>query len=127
MSRGLTVTSQLLDSKTLPWLAIPATQAPVTQCDNSGKRDKKKGKKKAKGGMEGRQKTKNLALPLKKRKPLRENKRLHYALPNVVPNSRYSEPRDLREPEHIHLRPRTVKQPLHPGPQCTRKPASLCC
>ena len=30
-------------------------------------------KKKTKGGMEGRQKTKK-ALPLKKRKPLRENK-----------------------------------------------------
>ena len=76
--------------------------------------------------MEGRQKTKK-ALPLKKRQPLRENKRLHYALPNVVPNSRYSEPRDLREPEHVRLRPLTAKQPLHPGPQCTRKPASLCC
>ena len=64
---------------------------------------KKKRKKKAKEGMEGRQKTKK-AIPLKKRQPLRENKRLHYALPSVVPNSRYSEPRDLREPEHVRLR-----------------------
>ena len=39
----------------------------------------------------------------------------------MVPNSRYSEPRDLREPEHVRLRPLTAKQPLHPGPQCTRK------
>jgi len=72
--------------------------------------------------MKGRQKTKN-ALPLNKRQPLRENN----ALPNVVPNSRDSDPRDLREPEHVHLRPLTAKQPLHPGPQCTSKPASLCC
>ena len=76
--------------------------------------------------MEGRQKTKK-ALPLKKRQPLRENKRLYYSLPNVVPNSRYSEMHDLREPEHEHLRPLTAKQPLHPGPQCTGKPTSLCC
>ena len=56
MSRGLTVTSQPIDSKTLPWLAIPATQ-PFTgtsrhpsHCDNSGKRDKKKQKGEWKGG-----------------------------------------------------------------------------
>jgi len=76
-----TVISQPLDSKMLRWLAIPATQpwapthrdiqAPVTLLQQW--KERKKNKKKRKGGIEGRQKTKK-ALTLKKRQSLRENK-----------------------------------------------------
>ena len=76
--------------------------------------------------MEGRQKTKK-ALPLKKRQPLRENKGCTTLFPMWFQISAILRPCDLREPEHVCLRPLTAEQPLHPGPQCTRKPASLCC
>ena len=74
--------SQPLDSKMLPWLAIPATQpwapthrdiqAPVTLW-KQWKVKKKKKEKLGGGVMEGRQKTKK-ALPLKKNKRLKKNK-----------------------------------------------------
>ena len=73
--------------------------------------------------MEGRQKTKK-ALPLKKRHPLIENKGCTTLYPTWF---QIAATLSQREHEHVCLRPLTAKQMLHPGPQCIRKPASLCC
>ena len=129
-----TLISQPLDSKTLPSLAIPATQpwapthrdirAPASHCDNSGKRKRKE--EKTKGGEEGRQKTKR-TLPLKKNKHLKKNKGSNMLFPTWLQIATTRRLHNPCEPVQVCLRLLTAKQPLHPGPRWTGKPASLCC
>ena len=76
--------------------------------------------------MEGRQKTKK-ALPLKKRQPLRENKGCTTLFPTWFQIAATLSHMTYVNSEHVCLRLLTAKQPLHPGPRCTGKPASLCC
>ena len=85
---AFTVISQSLDSKTLPWLAIPAnpavsphtgTSGHLSHCDNSGEK---------KGVEEGKQKIKKSINV--ENTGLKKKQRTHNALPNVVPNSPYT-------------------------------------
>jgi len=122
-----TVISQPLDSKTLPWLAIPATQpwTPIQGQPGTHHTDYR-GKREKKGGVLGG-KQKNKKSTTAEKQPLKEKQRHTMLFPmwfQIAPTLRLL---DLCEPVHICLRPLTAKQtaPLWTG--CTGKAASLCC
>ena len=125
------VISQPLDSKTLSWLEIPATQPWAPTQAHPGSRHTvitvKREKQKKKGGIVGG-KTKNKKSTTAENNHLKKKQRPHNAFPNEVPNGHYTETAwpTVCDPMHVCLRLLTAKQTAPSWPRWTWKPASLC-